>query len=90
MEDPEWRARLQASIEDAKAGRIMSWRIASLPLPMWARRAISYLWDREARTVVRRALSSSKDVPSTAPAPSAPMEERGNADLSNVDRDASS
>lgn len=36
LADPEWRASMARSLADVRAGRVVPWRIAFLPLPSWA------------------------------------------------------
>lgn len=56
LADPEWRARMERSLADARAGRVIPARLALLPLPRWAFwvlfRIAPYLWGRSMRLPV--------------------------------------
>ena len=59
MANPEWVAHMRHGLEDMRAGRFMSWRVALLPLPFWVRAVISRIvdrkWRRSLKNVIREA-----------------------------------
>lgn len=55
MKDAEWLESMRRSAEDMRAGRVLPWRVAMLPLPQWAIdllfKVAPYTWGRRARRI---------------------------------------
>jgi hypothetical protein len=54
MADPEWQASMSRSLADIRAGRVLPWQIAFLPLPGWVfhilfRYVAPWTWGRATR-----------------------------------------
>lgn len=56
-DDLEWQAEMARDLADVRAGRLLPWRIAMLPLPEWAfallYKIAPYTWGRGARRLGR-------------------------------------
>lgn len=46
LSDPEFVAHLNRALDDMRHGRYMSTRVALLPLPSWAKRALAFIENR--------------------------------------------